>query len=67
MNRREAIQRFTYLQDKFPYLGDTVILGKLIRGKKYTTELIAKLYRFTIKEELTRKTKTELLHWYSTI
>lgn len=67
MTIKQAKQQFIRLQDLHPFLGDTILLAKLIKGKKYKSDFISKLYRNLVTEQYPAKTKKELLLWYKTL
>ena len=67
MNRREQTQKFIYLQEKFPNLGDTIIFAKLIEGKKFTREQIEKMFYYLVKEKYPLRTRREYFDWCETI
>lgn len=55
-------EQFTKLRDEFPNLGDYIILAKLVSGKGYGEEIIAKLFtKLVPKDDYERADKPLLL------
>jgi len=67
MNRREIIQKFEFLTEKFPDLGDSVLIAKLIKGKNLPRAEIEKIVETTMEEKIPAQTKRELIDWYCTL
>lgn len=58
---------FEDLQAANPYLGDTIILGKLVKGKNLSEEIIQKLYQKLVTERYGKIIKEDLMRFYQTL
>lgn len=55
-------ENFMKLRDEFPNLGDYIILAKVVSGKGYSKEIIAKLFtKLVPKDDYERADKSLLL------